>query len=378
MIRSLKKIWRIVFNDSYEYIEWYFENIYPKNNVLVELERDEIIGNIHVNRYSFMINKRFEGNFLVGIAVLPEYQGQRVMEKMMLKLLRESYEKGDEAIFLTPIDSKIYSKYGFSYISSLYSYKCEFSHFANLKREYTVKRIENSFLNTQFYEKISKFYGERMRSFFLKVERDVRRYEELISELRCENGEIYVAYNETMDIKGYMFLLKKEEDIQVKEILVSDEKSLNSLLTILYSFKNYYRKACIITPKNLDLERYLSSDFGILKVVINKLQARILKAEKVLERLSESLSENETLVVRVLDEIILENNGVFQITQNGVKYTKEYDEIDISLDIKELSTLAYGFRDINGLLLDKKAITGKNEIVKKLFKREYNYFNQDF
>lgn len=375
MIEKAKRLWHITFNDSLEYIDWYFKEIYPKNDALIEIKKDRIIGATYINRYRYVAGYEFSANYLVGISVPQEYQKQGIFKKMMLDILKKSYYQGDEVIFLTPIDKKIYSKYGFSYVGGLYSYECNFEHLRELKREYRVERIEKE---RDISSELSNFYKNHSAEFYLKVKRDKDRYDELISELRCEDGDIYIAYDSLDRIKGYMFLLRDENNISIKEILVADESGLKSLLAVVYGFKNYYEKIFITTSESLELESYFSTDFKLVKKVKNKLQARVLRVEKALERISDLLLDDEKLRVKVLDDIIEENNKTFLITKDNL-VIDECDEVDIVLDIANLTSIRYGFTKYNELI--KNQILKNNEkieILKRVLKREINYFNQDF
>ncbi|MGL6025046.1 MAG: sterol carrier protein domain-containing protein, partial [Cetobacterium sp.] len=111
----------------------------------------------------------------------------------------------------------------------------------------------------------------------------------------------------------------------------------------------------------------------------NKVQARILKVEKTLMRLAKNLVDSEEVSIYVQDDLIKENTGVFKLKKNSLERIK--GDFDISLKIKELTILAYGFRDFESLKkVDDFFIknTNKEEILKKMFKKRVNYFNQDF
>ncbi|MGL4989370.1 MAG: sterol carrier protein domain-containing protein, partial [Cetobacterium sp.] len=101
--------------------------------------------------------------------------------------------------------------------------------------------------------------------------------------------------------------------------------------------------------------------------------------ENVLKRLIKNLSELEEISIYVQDDIISENTGVFKLKKNEVQ--KVAGDFDISLNIKELAILSYGFRDYNSLKkLESFYIknTDKERILKKIFFKRVNYFNQDF
>lgn len=376
---KLKMLWKDLFNDESDYISWYFDNIYKEEDTKMFLENKEIYGMLFENRYHLSVdNQRFMGRYLVGIGVAPEKRGEGVMKELLLKSLKEAYDFGEEFIYLTPIDKKIYERFGFAYISSLSKYELNFSALCDFKKEYKIEKIQDENYNQNILIKLSEFYREVSEEYYVKVAREKEDYKKILSEVFCEDGIVYISYDITGKINGYMSLTKSE-NIYVKELLFKDKDSLEGLLSILYGYKDYYKKIEIILPENTYLEDYLDSENLVKKTLKNKVQVRVLHVEKVLKRLSKNLKENEEIKIYVQDRYIESNTGVFKISKNEIE--KLNGEFDLSLDINDLATLAYGFRDYESLKkIESFYIKNKDkeEILSRIFIRRINYFNQDF
>lgn len=376
---KLKMLWKDLFNDESDYINWYFDNIYKDEDTKMFLENKEIYGMLFENRYHLSVdNQRFMGRYLVGIGVAPEKRGEGVMKELLLKSLKEAYDFGEEFIYLTPIDKKIYERFGFAYISSLSKYELSFSALCDFKKEYKIEKIQDENYNQNILIKLSEFYREVSEEYYVKVAREKEDYKKILSEVFCEDGIVYISYDITGKINGYMSLTKSE-NIYVKELLFKDKDSLEGLLSILYGYKDYYKKIEIVLPENTYLEDYLDSENLVKKTLKNKVQVRVLHVEKVLKRLSKNLKENEEIKIYVQDRYIESNTGVFKISKNEIE--KLNGEFDLSLDINDLATLAYGFRDYESLKkIESFYIKNKDkeEILSRIFIRRINYFNQDF
>lgn len=376
---KLKMLWKDLFNDESDYISWYFDNIYKEEDTKIFLENKEIYGMLFENRYHLSVdNQRFMGRYLVGIGVAPEKRGEGVMKELLLKSLKEAYDFGEEFIYLTPIDKKIYERFGFAYISSLSKYELNFSALCDFKKEYKIEKIQDENYNQNILIKLSEFYRGVSEEYYVKVAREKEDYKKILSEVFCEDGIVYISYDITGKINGYMSLTKSE-NIYVKELLFKDKDSLEGLLSILYGYKDYYKKIEIILPENTYLEDYLDSENLVKKTLKNKVQVRVLHVEKVLKRLSKNLKENEEIKIYVQDRYIESNTGVFKISKNEIE--KLNGEFDLSLDINDLAILAYGFRDYESLKkIESFYIKNKDkeEILSRIFIRRINYFNQDF
>ena len=377
---QLKKLWKDLFNDEEEYIEWYFNNIYKEKYTKIYTDnKNKVCGMLFENKYHLSINdEKFMGRYLVGIGVTPEQRGEGIMKELLLKSMNEAYKYGEEFIYLTPIDKNIYERFGFTYISALSKYEIEFEELKNFKKKFRIQKIQEEISVEEILIKLKEFYLDVSKEYYIKVARQKEDYKTIFSEVFCEDGLAYISYDISGEINGYM-LLVKNENILVKELLFKDRDTLEGLLSILYSYKDYYNKLEFILPENIYLEDYFKSEKQIKKTLKNKIQGRILCVEKALIRLSENLLEGEEIKIYVQDRYIRENTGIFKINKNKVEKIK--GEFDISIEIKDLTTLIYGFRDYNSLkrienfYLKNK---DKEEILSSIFIRRFNYFNQDF
>lgn len=380
MIKNkLKDLWKDLFNDEAEYIDWYFNNIYKEDTTKLYTNNDEIYGMLFENKYHLSVgDERFLGRYLVGVGVTPEHRGEGIMKKLLLESLNEAYRYGENFIYLTPIDKNIYERFGFSYISTLSKYELDFLELRDFKKQFKVEKIQNELYKEELLIKLREFYKEISQEYYVKVVREKENYRKTFSELFCENGLAYISYDLFGEVNGYM-MLTKDENIVIKELLFKDKDTLESLLSILYGYKDYYKKIEIILPENIYLEDYLKSEKNIKKVLKNKVQVRVVCVEKTLEKLCERLKDDEEILIYIQDRYIEKNNGVFKINKHEVK--KVTEEFDLSMDIGDLAILAYGFRDYNSLkkiesfYLKNK---DKEDIFSRIFIRKFNYFNQDF
>ncbi|MGL5356152.1 MAG: GNAT family N-acetyltransferase [Cetobacterium sp.] len=376
---ELKKLWKDLFYDDTVYIDWYFDNIYLEKDTKIYSKDKNLEGMLFQNKYHIFIDKdKFMGRYLVGVGVTPEKRGEGIMKNLLLQSMTEAYNYGEEFIYLTPIDKNIYERFGFGYISSLVQYNVPLQSLSNFKKEFKVKKIDSANYNDKVLLELEEFYREYSKEFYIGVARDKNCYKDILSELFCEEGLAYISYDLYGKINGYV-LLKNSEIIFVKEMLFKERRVLETLLSIIYGYKDYYKSLEIVLPENIYLEDYLKTETGIKKVLKNKVQARILKVEKTLMRLAKNLVDSEEVSIYVQDDLIKENTGVFKLKKNSFERIK--GDFDISLKIKELTILAYGFRDYESLKkLDDFFIknTSKEEILKKMFKKRVNYFNQDF
>ncbi|MEG0747710.1 MAG: GNAT family N-acetyltransferase, partial [Cetobacterium sp.] len=78
---QLKNLWKELFNDDLEYINWYFENIYCENTTRILKEDEEVLGMIFENTYDISVDKSdIMSRYLVGVGVAPHRRGEGIMQ----------------------------------------------------------------------------------------------------------------------------------------------------------------------------------------------------------------------------------------------------------------------------------------------------------
>lgn len=375
MENELKKIWKQCFRDSEEYINWYFDNIYPMNQVKVYKEKN-IIGAIHENLYKSSFNSQPIGvKYLYAVGVLPENRGEGVMSRLFKEVIVDSLKKKEFVLTLVPVNEKIYQNYGFEYISFLARYTIPFDTISAKKR-YIIEKITKKSLNSEVMLELNEIYEQNMDKDCFYLKRDINLWKKFIEELFFENGELYVVKNEGK-LYGYL-MLYKNENIVVKEIFYKNRECLETILFLLKGFSNYYSRLIITAKENEILEELIIEKKRIKKEIISKLQGRVIDVELCFKHIFQN--EKTELKIKVKDKMIERNNGTFKIKNGSIEKIEE-EEVDLEIKIDTLTKLIFGVRSFEEL--DKvDEINLKNDKLKKYFSKKfikkYNYFNQEF
>ena len=218
-IERAKDIWRENFTDSEEEIDFYFKTIYRDKNFLMLEEDGEIKASLHENPYDICFNRNILPSFyIVGVAVSPEYRGKGYMKKLLNHSLKNALSNNRDIVFLSPINTEIYSNFGFGYISGLehYELKLEDIPFNSINRDIEIKKAsENDFSN------MIDLYNKKMENNNIYLKRDHSYLTRIKGEIENENGKIYVFYREKR-IVGYLMGYFREEEIFAREFFYYD------------------------------------------------------------------------------------------------------------------------------------------------------------
>lgn len=136
-------MWQRNFHDPAPYAEFYFTEVYGKNEILLNLSGDsadrlmameagrdregasgelpeaetgEIRGMLHLNPYRlFVRGKEVDAHYIVGVATDEEYRRQGVMRELLADTFHKLRERGEMLTYLMPADRDYYLPFDFRF-----------------------------------------------------------------------------------------------------------------------------------------------------------------------------------------------------------------------------------------------------------------------
>lgn len=369
-------IWKECFTDSENEVRFYFDELYRKENfLLMEDGEKEIRASLHENPYEMIMNnEKLSSFYIIAVAVSPQYRGKGYMGELIRYSLRNAREKGLDFVFLSPINTEIYRRYGFGYMSSLekYSISMENIPFERIDRAYEIKKVSEE---KNLYEDLIEIYKEKMKNSFAYLERDENYYRRALKEMENENGDIYIFYLENK-AAGYISLYKREGSIEVRELFGFNKKVIESMFAFIKTHKEYYPELIIKAPVNSNMNFYIHDQTSMEKIEFPFIMGRIVNVENMLKRLH---IEDIELKISVTDKVIEENNGVYEISVYGAVSKKDRIESDIEIDISDLNHLIFGYFSIDEMIeLERVKINNREKIeeIKKIFPKQKVYIQE--
>lgn len=369
-------IWKECFTDSENEVRFYFDELYRKENfLLMEDGEKEIRASLHENPYEMIMNnEKLSSFYIIAVAVSPQYRGKGYMGELIRYSLRNAREKGLDFVFLSPINTEIYRRYGFGYMSNLekYSISMENIPFERIDRTYEIKKASEE---KNLYGDLIEIYKEKMKNSFVYLERDENYYRRALKEMENENGDIYIFYLENKAV-GYISLYKREGSIEVRELFGLDKKVIESMFAFIKTHKEYYSELIIKAPVNSNMNFYIHDQTSMEKIEFPFIMGRIVNVENMLKRLH---IEDIELKISVTDKVIEENNGVYEISVYGAVSKKDRIESDIEIDITDLNHLIFGYFSIDEMIeLERVKINNREKIeeIKKIFHKQKVYIQE--
>ena len=371
------KFWKDSFKDSEEQIKFYFDNIYNEKNYLVLEDNSKIVSSLHENDYIFNFNNEsIKSKYIVGVSSDITMRNKRYMSKLLIAMLENSKKKDMPFVFLTPINPKIYRKFGFEYFSNIEYYNFSVEELANFKlpnNEYSYIEINEKNKNL-YLNNLIKIYNSNMKDNFSYLDRNDFYFDKILKEASSDEMKVFILYKDKKACAYIIFGLY-EENIEIRECMALDSISYKEMLALIYGYRDYYKTVSLASPNNSNIEFLFENQLNIEKIVKPFMMMRVLNPLAIFKNLK---LENSNIKIYMEDKILKENTGLHSLN-NEISFSNINEEkasCDLKIDITDLVFLITGYFSIDDLVkLGKIDIKNKNIIKKlnKIFSKKNSY-----
>ena len=116
-LEEIREMWQNNFHDPVLYTQFYFEEVYGKNRILVNKDsEDNMRGMLHLNPYTLKVDGRpVSAHYIVGVATNEEYRRQGVMRELLKETFSYLRNQGEAFTYLMPADEAYYLPFDFRF-----------------------------------------------------------------------------------------------------------------------------------------------------------------------------------------------------------------------------------------------------------------------
>lgn len=309
--QNTRKMYEAIFSeDSKEFVDYYYQWKIKDNDILVMEDEKGYEVMMHFNPYMLWVNgAAMKVPYIVAVATRPDCRRQGKMQQVMKHALQDLQKSHCPFTFLLPADPAYYRGQGFVFAPEPAADQrkpqkllkaAQTAEVEKQKREeamalegmardnvwnyFSLKRNDIAKMQ-QAAETTNAILSEQYNMY---VQRDKGYYERLIEETASEQGEVLLieAEEKCVGVLAY----GKEEQADIKEFLL---------------FQQYQRQRKEICDRIFGGDGWKEEEMQMM-FRITDLQALqgMLKGEP------------ESLKVSVTDELVEENNGIWQIMWN--------------------------------------------------------------
>lgn len=372
------KFWKDSFKDSEEQIKFYFNNIYNEKNYLVLEDNSKIVSSLHENDYIFNFNNEsIKSKYIVGVSSDITMRNKGYMSKLLIAMLENSKKKDIPFVFLTPINPKIYRKFGFEYFSNIEYYNFSIGELANFKlpnNDYSYIEI-NEKNKKSYLTDLIKIYNSNMEDNFSYLERDDFYFDKILKETSSDEMKTFILYKNKKACAYIIFGLY-EDNIEIRECMALDSISYKEILALIYGYRDYYRNISLASSNNSNLEFLFENQLNIEKVIKPFMMMRVLNPLAIFKNLK---LENHNIYIYIEDKILKENTGLYYFLNKKFTFYAlpvEKSIYHLRIDIADLVFLITGYFSIDDLVkMGKIDISNKETLrkLKRIFSKKNSY-----
>jgi predicted acetyltransferase len=381
-ITQIIDLWNYCFDDSPEFVDFYFKTCFKSYNTVVSEEDGRIQSCLQLLPYRMMLRERETPiSYIVGVATWPEYRRQGLIKKLLQFADKVMHERGIFHSILLPFQYDFYRKYGWEVCYEFLTYKAiDFSNY-HVKNKPTELKSNSKFIKVGKegnFDKLSKCYKQYMKYFNGYIMRGNKEWQKIIQDTEIAGGACYL-YEEKESPSGYIIYTKNEKSLNINELVYLSNEAKAELIKLAFSHLGQVNQISRKAPF-WDLDYLFMKDS---RGIIEKETFVMGRIHDVVNALSGIFYSGEEFVIRVKDEFYQKNNGSFLIKQKaGNSYLiRTNQEPDCILNIRTLNQLLWGYISPELALMEGLIqLKNSNDIEKLelLFPKKYNYMTEDF
>jgi len=314
------------------------------------------------------------------VSTLPEYRETGAVKEIFKELLKDAYKNGEVISTLYPFNHAFYRKQGYEVVTFQNNYELKPALLSGYKFGGKVTRWNNG----DSVKEYADIYNTFAKNFNFAMPRDEGLMREhMKTDKLYQDRKFSYLFTENEENIAYLTFTDIRHDpgaiLHVEESAWINAKGFNAILAFLGRFTADYGNIELPLPKGIDLLRILRTPraYEIHKTSRFDFMVRTINAVKLLETIYKP--DDCDFVIQVSDELIEENNGVWQVTKDSVIPFVGRRMPDIIVHERILAQLATGCLSIDEAeLLPEVIITDNRDMLKQVFMEKKIFICEHF
>lgn len=332
------RLWRICFQDSEDFIRFYFDKKYREEYTLTRSENGQIVSALQMLPYQMTWNGNLiPVSYISGASTLPEARKKGYMSQLLSKAFTAMRSQKIAFSILIPQENYLYDYYAKTGYAPVFGYTPENYY---LPLTYTHKQVEILSKEKCFSSlpELYRYFNRQMLKRPNCVQHTAEDFKIILEDLYLSGGSLVLFRYISGAIGGMAFLQLLPDKLYISELLADSEEEKSALLNTAADQWNKSEIELKTPPRPSH--------------TIRRGMARIIDALQVL-RIYAQTHPRRTLLLQLTDEQLPSNNGFYHL-KNGVvsRTSSEIPHPDLKLDIRELTRLVFHYPAFISLMLD--------------------------
>lgn len=330
---STRKLWEeVFFEDSREFVDYYYRYKAPENTTFVLKEQEEILAMLHLTPYRIVLSaptkKERNVSYIVGVATKKVWRHKGCMRSLLREAFLELYQRKEPFTFLMPANPAIYRPFSFAYI---YERKEYFLSGGKLQKDKLEWLAEDNRRSLSLQDNKGETYTMRLANV-----NDISRLSAFSEAVQERQYEFYLKHTEPY----FRTLLKETESQKGGIFLFEGQDGLSAFVVCALDGKEPFFQELLYEEEARGLMEEIFQEKEKRKPII---MARLIHIETMLSMLESQVDKE--LILEIEDKDIPANEGIYlwnvgsAYSRVGRLFVKEMPEgkVSIKISIEELT-----------------------------------------
>lgn len=234
---KIKKLWKVVFGDSEEFLDLYFNERFQYEQCLIYIEGEQVCASLQMLPYQLQLKgASYSACYIFAVMTAPSERHKGYMRQLMEYALNTLKQRGIPLVFLIPQEPylfSIYAKFGFQ------------KAFRINKEELKLPLLETNYFEPDA-DASYEFYLKHYRGKDLILQ-SLPQFDFICKSIKMEEGCVLATGADNF-IEGLCLCVNTEQGVRALEFLSPNEITTKRLLSAIRS--KYNTQTAIVSKYN--------------------------------------------------------------------------------------------------------------------------------
>jgi predicted acetyltransferase len=238
MKKDVMKLWKMSFNDSDDFIRFYFERIYREENTLMLKENGRPVSVLQMlPRQMTYCGNILSVAYICGVCTAPSERGKGRMRQLMELSVSEMQRRNYALAVLIPASGSLFNYYAQFDYATVFNQSVETYYFDGTdSNRHPNLRVVSSWKVSA--DKVFKYYDRKQRERPCAVLHSACDWENILLDCRMDGGDAWIALEGDKPVGMAVAVEGKQGCIRVRETVSEHPNIRKALLnTVLEHFQ---------------------------------------------------------------------------------------------------------------------------------------------
>lgn len=323
------ELWRQCFNDSEEFIRFYFERKYTPENTLLYAENGQALSVLQMLPYAMTWEDlSVTTAYISGACTLPKARNRGIMSRLLCQAFQEMYHRRISFTTLIPAETWLFRYYAGLGYTPVFDYSQQtYTPGPSPHSTQSMVKTQSEF-NEPWVRKQYPYFNEEMNKRENCIQHSLEDYLAVVEEAYLSGGSLWCCQN-GHTASGWALAVPETDTVHIKEFFYRTPTEKGWLLQAIHTQWPHKKLTGKVPPTGPSAQH-----LGM---------ARIIDVASMLQHFA-LRHKDIRLTLRIDDPQLPINNGTYQIAAGKcLHFPQSADRIDHALDIPTLTQALLGY-----------------------------------